>query len=292
MKKNLIFGGYGFIGTNLFRSLKNPIRFTSKNKINKNYSLSFFKWVIKKFNPKNIFFLSGNSYPLFSRKKHLLDIKENNIKLQNLLNAALETKFKGKIIYTSSIAVYGSNKKRSVNENEKLNPESFYALSKIMAEKQCEYFSKKGKINIIILRLCSIFGPGLKRQIIYELIKKILLNKQLNITVNGNQDDKREFLYVDDLIRILKKISNTKITSGIYNVGSGKQIFISKIFEILKNNLNLRKNIIFRDKIKNPVFSILNNNKLNRKIKFKKKNNFQKNLIVTLNYWKKRGILN
>ena len=291
MIDTLIFGGYGFIGSKLFKLSKNSIRYTSKNKLTKNYSLNFFKAIIKKHKPKNIFFLSGISYPLFSKNKHLLDIKKNNIKLQNLLAAASQAKFKGKIIYASSIAVYGSNKKKIVDENENLNPESYYALSKIIAEKQCDYFIKKENMNIVILRLCSIFGPGLKRQIIYELIKKSLLDKKSNIVVNGKKTDKREFLYIDDLIKILNKIKKNKIKSGIYNIGTGKHILISEIFNVLKKNLNLKNDIIFRDKIKSPCFSILNNMKIKKELKIITKYTFNKNLLATLNYWKKNRSL-
>ena len=292
MSETLIFGGYGFIGSNLFKSSKNSKRFTSKKKINNNYSLVFFKKIINKHNPKNIFFLSGISHPLFSKKKHLLDIKENNIKLQNLLTAAGQVKFKGKIIYTSSIAVYGSNNKKNVKENEKLNPESFYALSKIMAEKQCEYFIRNEKINIVVLRLCSVFGPGLKRQIIYKLIKKLLLNKKTNIIIDGNKSDKREFLYIDDLIRILLKIQRMKIESGIYNIGTGKQILIEYVYKSLKKKLKLKNKIIFKNKIDSPHFSILDSKKIEKKIKFTFRNNFNKNLITTLNYWiKNRNLI-
>lgn len=286
MKDTLIFGGYGFIGSKLFKSSKNSIRFSSKNKLNKNYSLNFFKKTIKKYKPRNIFFLSGISYPLFSKNKHLLDIKKNNIKLQNLLVAASQAKYKGKIVYTSSIAVYGSNKKKIVDENEALNPESYYALSKILAEKQCEYFIKKENINIVILRLCSVFGPGLKRQIIYELIKKSLRSKKSNIIVNGKETDKREFLYIDDLIKILNKIKKNKIRSGIYNIGTNKHILINRVFNILRKNLNLKNKIIFKDKVKSPNFSILNNNKIRKELKVNSKYTFSKNLLITLNYWK------
>ena len=291
MIDTLIFGGYGFIGSNLFKLSKNSIRYTSKNKLTENYSLNFFKAIIKKHKPKNIFFLSGISYPLFSKNKHLLDIKKNNIKLQNLLAAASQAKFKGKIIYASSIAVYGSNKKKIVDENENLNPESYYALSKIIAEKQCEYFIKKENINIVILRLCSVFGPGLKRQIIYELIKKSLLDKKSNIVLNGKKTDKREFLYIDDLIKILNKIKKNKIKSGIYNISTGKHILISEIFNILKKNLNLKNNIIFKDNVKSPCFSILNNTKIKKELKINTKYTFNKNLLATLKYWEKNRSL-
>ena len=154
MRPTIIFGGYGFIGNQLYNKIKkDKYRFTSLDQ-NK-YSLSFFSKLIKKYNPKNIFFLSGISHPSISENKHLLDIKENNIKIQNLLEAAKKNNFFGKIIYASSIAVYGSNNKKKVKENDLLNPESHYAVSKINAENQCMYYANKFKLNILFKCKCK-----------------------------------------------------------------------------------------------------------------------------------------
>jgi len=177
MKKVLIFGGYGFIGNNLYLELKKNYmvsRYTStqnyKNKILYNYK-NFFK-VIKNLKPDIIFFLSGTSNPDYKDQKYLNDLKKTNLVLQSLMFSLKVLNFKGKIFYFSSIGVYGSNISSVVSEKKSLNPESFYALSKIIAEEQCKFFTKKYNLNINILRICSIFGPGLKRQIIYKIIKK------------------------------------------------------------------------------------------------------------------------
>ena len=234
MKTILIFGGYGFVGNELYNYLitKNykVYRYTSQNKKIKNtcikYSLENFKKLLKKLKPEYIFFLSGNSYPLFSKNDHLLDIKKNNIVLQNFLEAANQINFTGKIIYSSSIGVYGSIKIKKVKENyKKLNPESYYALSKINGEQQCLFYSNNFKLNIIVLRLCSMFGPGLKRQVIFDLIKRIL-SKNKTIKMRGTAHDAREIMSIKDLVKILSLIIKSKIKSGIYNVGTKKQLKI------------------------------------------------------------------
>ena len=287
MVENIIFGGYGFIGTRLFELTKNSIRFSSSGNQKSNYNKSFFIAKIKKYNQECIFFLSCNPHPSFSNNNHLLDLKKNNIKIQNLLEAAKQTKFKGKIIYASSIAVYGTNKNKNVKENEKLNPESQYALSKIMAEQQCQFYIKQHNLNVVILRFCSVFGPKLKRQIIFNIIKELMNKSKLSITLKGKKTDKREFIYIDDLIKILIKITKIKIEAGIYNIGTGKQIKITKIHEYLKKKLKSKTEIIFENKLISPNFSILNTEKIKKKIKMSLTFNFFKNLSNTYNYWKK-----
>jgi nucleoside-diphosphate-sugar epimerase len=283
MRPTIIFGGYGFIGSHLYKKIKkNKYRFTSRDQ-NK-YSLNFFSKLIKKHNPKNIFFLSGNPSPSISENKHLFDIKVNNIKIQNLLEAAKINNFLGKIIYGSSIAVYGSNNKKKIGENELLNPESHYAVSKINAENQCMYYANKFKLNIIVLRLSSVFGPGLNRQVIYEIIKKTILNPKKKLFMDGSSNDKREFLFIDDLIKILLLIANKKINSGIYNIGTSRQIYIKNIIKYVQKKLKLNYPVIFLKKKTSPKFSIICTKKIKRIIKYKIKNNLYNNLNKTIRY--------
>ena len=300
MKTVLIFGGYGFVGNELYKYLISNnfrvFRYTAQKKIFKNscikYTLDNFKKLIKKHNPDDIFFLSGNSYPLFSKNDHLLDIRKNNIVLQNFLEAAKQTKFEGKIIYSSSIGVYGSIKDKSVKENcIKLNPESYYALSKINAEQQCLFYSKNFKLNIITLRLCSIFGEGLKRQVIFDLIKKIT-SQGKTIIMKGTILDAREMMYVKDLVKIFLLIIRSKIKTGIYNIGTNKQIKILDVINYLNKKEKKRKKVIFTNEFNFPNFAKLNVVKINKALKIKIKFDFFKDLNKTIKYWKNKRLHN
>ena len=290
MKKVLIFGGYGFIGNNLYLELKKNYivsRYTStqnyKNKILYNYK-NFFK-VIKNFKPDIIFFLSGTSNPDYRDQKHLNDLKKTNLVLQSLMFSLKALNFKGKIFYFSSIGVYGSNISSVVSEKKSLNPESFYALSKIIAEEQCKFFTKKYNLNINILRICSIFGPGLKRQIIYKIIKKIS-DKDGIAKFLGNVNDKREFLFIDDLILIVKKLMLSKAKQETFNIGSNKQYLISDIIKKILIIKNKNKKIEFLNTIKAPKLPLLSNKKLYKFIKIKRKFNLYLGLKKTATYYK------
>ena len=135
----------------------------------------------------------------------MYDFKSTNLIIQELLSALNKISYNKLFIYTSSIAVYGSVKsKQHVNEKFRVNPESFYGNSKYLAEKQIEYFSKISKFNSVVLRLSSVYGPGLKRQIIYEIIKNSIHSNLLRF--NGSIKDKRQFLFVDDCAQMLNKL--------------------------------------------------------------------------------------
>ena len=97
-------------------------------------------------------------------------------------------------------------------------------------------FFKKVKFKSIILRLCSIYGPGLRRQIVYNIIKDMLINKK--IFLKGSISDSRQFLYVKDCVKIFKYLINKKHDKfTIFNIENGKKIKILKIANLIKNIL-------------------------------------------------------
>ena len=291
MKKILIFGGYGFIGNNLYFDLEKKykvLRYTSIKKNGKKikYNYKNFSKIINNFNPNIIFFFSGTSHPDYKNKYHLKDFKKTNLVLQNLLNALKSNNFKGKLFFLSTIGVYGSSLKSQVKENDITKPESFYTLSKIIAEQQCKFFADNFNMNINILRICSVFGPGLKRQIIYEIIKQCL-SKPNNIKFYGNENNKREFLYIEDLILILKKIMVSKINNQTINIGSNKQYKIIEIVNKVQFFLKKRKKVMFLDNLKAPKLPLLNNNKLYKLIKLTKKFDIDIGLKKTILFYQK-----
>jgi nucleoside-diphosphate-sugar epimerase len=272
----IIFGGNGFIGTHLHKLLKKNHKvnvYGNKSFSNKlkssyiKYSKKNFAEIIIKKNPEVIFFLSGNSYPINSLNDELYDLKSNNLILQQLLSAMVSTKFKGRIIYSSSIAVYGPilANKSIVNEKNNLNPSSYYGLSKSFAEQQIRFFSSKYNLKAIVLRICSVYGPGLNRQIIYELIKKLLGNKE-TIYLQGNYKDSRQFIYVSDCVKIMQKLINLNLRKNfsIYNLAQGKKVSINRISSIINFLLKKKTKVYFANKIIQPNLPELCNKKIKK----------------------------
>ena len=296
MKNCIIFGGNGFIGTHLAIGLRNKFNifsfsnsdFTKKKKINKfSYTLKNFKKKIIEINPSVIFFLSGNPYPNNSFDKHLYDIHRSNIIIQNFLTALKDINFKGKVIYTSSIAVYGKDKnfrKNYVSEKSILNPKSYYGLSKVIAENQFIYFHKNFGINIYILRLCSIFGLNLKKQVIYEIIKVVKNKNVKTINLNGKINDSRQFIFIEDLINIFSKLILNKKNFLLLNISNGKKFQIKDILSYVQKKMKVKKKIKYKNKT-SPEFPVLQNTQLLKELRYFKFENFYKSLDKTINYW-------
>ena len=272
--KIIIFGGNGFIGKHLASTLKKKhnlyiygnSEFSKKRKKFIKYKKKNFLKIISKIKPDVIFFLSGNSYPNNTLNDSLYDFKLNNLVIQELLCAMSIAGYNKLFFYASSIAVYGSvNSNKSVTEDYKLNPESNYGISKVVAEKQIKYFSKNSKFFSIILRFSSVYGPGLERQIVYEVIKQSL--KEKGIKLKGSISDSRQFLYVKDCAKILEALIDVKHDKfQIYNIAGGNKIKISKLIKNLEIVLNKKIKFSFLNKIKNPSLPALSNKKLLKKI--------------------------
>jgi len=294
VKKILIIGA-GFIGLN-FRSFlfKKKIKFLivsqkkKKKYINKiNYIKKNFYRITKKSNFTDIFFLSGAPEPNFCNKNKKLSTRLTITNLVSLLSALKDLKFKGNLYLISSAAVYGLKKKKC-KESSKCSPISFYGKLKHSAEKIACYYSKKFNLNITILRVFSIFGKDLRRQVVFDIYKKF--QNDNNVRLFGSGDESRDFIHIDDMCEILYSIMNNKKKLNkfdIFNIATGCNTKIKDLAYKIKKILNVNKDIIFRNKMR--AFDVKFWKADTKKIqKLHKNNNFKidKSLEKTINYWK------
>lgn len=120
---------------------------------------------------------------------------------------------KAKFIFLSTSAVYGEGENHK--EDGPTNPKSFYAVTKLAAEKCIEHMSK----NYAILRLANVIGDGSKDNVYNRFAKED------PITIYGNGHQTRDFIHVDDVVRAIIRAFDNSV-QGTYNIGSGKNIRI------------------------------------------------------------------
>ncbi len=255
-KKILIIGGYGFIGKNLYGRLKKTnkvLRFGKTNKNTKKINLKNLKKV--KYNFDIIFYCAGSGTVTLSNSNPREDYHRNVVSVRETLKYINLFSNKPDLIFVSSAAVYGNSIKK-----KKLKPISNYGKNKLLAEKAIIKFSKKEKIRSIILRFFSIYGPGLKKQLIWDAINKF---KKKDFTFYGTGDEIRSWMFVDDAIKLIiysyKKLS-TK--NQIFNLSSGENIKVKAILNKLLNILKLKNKIKFNKELlnSNPKYLAYSNN--------------------------------
>ncbi len=261
--KVAIFGGSGFIGSyvsNLLYSKGYLVTVFTQNKKNKkrnlyksinvikiNYNFKELKKIdFNKFD--KIHFLSGNPTPANSKISPDFDLKTTNKYSLILLEILKIQNFQGSIWLSSSVAVYG-NKRGLLKENDLCDPISIYGISKLYLEKTALFYHKKFSLNIGIYRIFSTYGPGLKRQIIFDVIKKIVKNKS-SIEIIGSGQERRDITYVEDIAKGIF-ILNKRIPKGeIFNIGSGKSYSVKEIVNSIMKMTNKKLKVYYTNKLR------------------------------------------
>ena len=318
MKKILITGGSGFIGTNLVNYLiQKNYNITNIDKLSyastpeifrknkKNYSFYNFninnkkkldKILLKKFN--TIIHLAAESHVDRSIDNPKKFFKENTISTLNLYNSILELTKKNKIpnpniIHVSTDEVYGSIKKGSFKENSKLSPSSPYSASKAACDHIAESFLKTYALKICVLRLTNNYGPfQFPEKFIPTIISNVLKNKK--IPLYGKGQNEREWIFVDDSCKAIEKVINKFINDKIYNIGSGIRL---KNYKVIKKVLNKFKISDFNNHVVNvkdrPGHDLryaLNSKLFFKTYKWKPQNTFEKGIEKTINWYKKNKL--
>lgn len=175
-----------------------------------------------------------------------------NVKATENLLRSINTK---KFIFLSTCEIYGKQKTSIISEKNRPRPVSYYAQSKILAEKKCQKLCQRKNIDLCILRLTTTFGAGDKiNRAIPNFFNAAIDNKDL--VVFGNGKDMRDYLYIDEVVSAIAFVANN-FRKGTYNLSSGKGISINdlarKIIKIFKS----KSRIIHREEptTGNLVFS-------------------------------------
>jgi len=222
----LIIGSNGFIGKSLydyFSSFYNVYGVDVVESNQKNFSQIISISEIENLEGINTFnFIinsSGSTDVKRSNELPLNDFEKNTQNVYEILSIIKVKNPDAKFINISSGAVYG-NKNLAAIETDKLNPVSTYGFNKKMAENICEHFYNQFKISSYSLRIFSAYGPGLKRQLFWDLYEKSLKTNQIELY--GDSTDYRDFIYIDDICQFIKIIIDKNISGyHVFNLSSG-----------------------------------------------------------------------
>lgn len=250
-KKILIVGHTGLIGSNLFKAINKNNHFLVKGVSSREINLikeNSYKKLIK-FNSYDIIIFCSAIKSDFGNNFENLD---QNVKLINNFVRGIDIKKIKKLVYLSSNAVYGVHvNHHNVNENSKLISDTPYSLSKYFSEKILELKFKDHKEKLIILRPTTIFGN--EEKILagnpYGFLIKML--NGVNIKLWGKGDEKREFLFVEDLTKIIIQIIK-KDFYGILNIGGFRSSYID-IIKKISRKLKIKKNVAFQKRTTKKV---------------------------------------
>lgn len=135
------------------------------------------------------------------------------------------------LIYPSSAAVYGSVDRLPISESAPLNPVSPYGVHKKIVEEICQSFASQFSIPIILIRFFSLYGPHLRKQLLWDACTKIENN---DFNFYGTGKEIRDWLHVTDAVKlILSLTSQISPSTRIINGGTGFGTPVSEIIDLI-----------------------------------------------------------
>ena len=172
------------------------------------------------------------------------DFALNVLNVYKQLDAIRKYNSKCKYINFSSAAVYGNPKSLPIKEDAIANPISPYGYHKKMAEDVCEVFYKNYNIPTCSLRVFSAYGPGLQKQLFWDLNKKASNSNIVDLFGTGKES--RDFIYITDLLKAVNLvILKSKFNAEIINVASGKELYIKDVVSVFYSLINGEVNFNF-----------------------------------------------
>jgi UDP-glucose 4-epimerase len=162
----------------------------------------------------------------------------------DLLNALRLYAPECRLVYLSSAAVYGNPGQLPIKEDYIPKPISPYGFHKLICEKLCAEFSKVYGMQTAIARIFSAYGPGLKRQVVWDISRKVL--KKPVLQLQGTGLESRDFIHIKDVAKALYLVSQkSPCEAEIYNIASGQETTIKALAKLIISESKKDIDVIF-----------------------------------------------
>ena len=315
MKKIIVTGGLGFIGSNLIDLLIKKKFFvinvdkvtyssnfynTKEYKKSKNYKFikcnikdPLFKKILKRYKPVGVFNLAAETHVDRSIDNPENFIQSNIVGVYKLLESFREfsKKNKSRLIHISTDEVYGDILFGRTSENYPYQPSSPYAASKAASDHLVSSYVRTYKLPAIITNCSNNYGPKQHpEKLIPKLIYNVLNNKPLPIYGNGKNS--REWIYVKDHCEALIKVFQRGKIGEFYNIGSNKNLdnleVCKKLINVSKNSINIGKKVkitFVKDRPGHDMRYALDSNKIKKNLNWRPKTNFKEGIKLTFDWY-------
>jgi UDP-glucose 4-epimerase len=176
-----------------------------------------------------LFHLGAPAYVPPSVDDPIADLRANVEQTLYLLQALRAHARPARMIHVSSAAIYGQPPVDALREDMPPAPVSPYGIDKFAAEEHVRVAAALHGLEAAILRYFPVYGPGQRKQVVYDLIMK-MLDDPTRIEVFGDGSERRDFIYVDDVVEATLLVAEKAPARGeAYNVGTGTEITIADV---------------------------------------------------------------
>lgn len=212
-------------------------------------------------------------------------IKDNTIATTNVANFCKNNNI-SKMILASTSSIYGNSGEKEMVEDidEKINPPSIYASTKLSGETLARTILSSHNTNLIITRFFTVYGPyGRPDMSILRFIHWIMENKEVKIFGDGEQ--RRSFTYIDDVVDLLLKVQDCD-SNETFNVGNNKTSSLNEVVKIIEHFSNKKAQVVnepraFRD----PDVVLPSLSKSKNILKWEPKTNIEDGIKATIEWY-------
>src|SRR3990170_3949963 len=184
-----------------------------------------------------IFHLAAQCNVAYSMRNPVEDFEINALGTLKVLEKA--RKMDARVIYASTSAVYGNPETTPTSEDDPLKPISFYGLSKIAGEEECLFHYRTYNLPVVMFRIFNVYGPrghGVTADFLHNLKKN-----PNELRILGTSYQSRDFIYISDVVDAFVVSAQSKKAIGqVYNLGSGTNISVRKLADIMIELLGLK----------------------------------------------------
>ena len=312
MKKVLVTGGAGFIGSTLVDKLiddgvsvivvdnlssgkeenVNPKARLYKVDLNHTTfeSYKYYNPITKTMEDSTLLYLLKGVDTVFHlaatpQVQYSIENPTDNNNLTSTINILEASRLAGvkRVILSSSSAVYGNPKYTPINETHPIETLSPYALHKLIGEQYCKLYSLIYGLDTVCLRYFNVYGDRMSNKGAYRSVISIFKeqyesNKTFNVVNDGKQ--RRDFIHVDDIIQanILCWEQETNFKGDVFNVGTGKAYTVNEIADMFGGEKKYGETRV------EPKDSIAENAKIRLSLDWEPKGNLEKWITKNKNW--------
>ena len=182
-----------------------------------------------------VFHLAGLADIVPSIQKPLDYCRANITGTLRVLEAAKGAGVK-RLVYAASSSCYGIPKNYPTTENEIIQPQYPYALSKRLGEEAVLHWGQVYGMGVVSLRLFNVYGPRSRTAGTYGAVFGVFLAQKLAgkpLTIVGDGEQQRDFIFVTDVAEAFFKAAQSAVTGEIFNVGAGRPVSVNRLAELI-----------------------------------------------------------
>ena len=196
-----------------------------------------------------IFHLAGNANNPGSVEAPRLDFEQNVLGTFNLLEALRLYAPTTRLVLASSATVFGEGRAEPFTEVTPTMPIAPYGMSKLAAEGYVALYARLYGLKTVTLRMFSVFGPRIARGVVFDLIRKASMNKDV-LSVVGDGSQVRDLSPIANVIDAMMLIAlKAPLQGEIYNMAYGRSVTIRELADMVSEAMGIRPRYDFTGRI-------------------------------------------